>query len=143
MPQETRIVQVVGAAILRRGRCLVTQRGPGGANAFEWELPGGKIETGESPRRALEREIAEELGLVIEVGEFLGRGVATAGGHRIVLDIYLASILSGTLQMREHLRAEWLGPDEILTLEWSPADRPVLPELVRRLRALHAPRVSD
>jgi len=49
--------------ILRDGRLLLTRRPPGGPLGFQWELPGGKIEEGETPEHALVREIDEELGV--------------------------------------------------------------------------------
>jgi 8-oxo-dGTP diphosphatase len=59
-----RIVPVAAAVILRPdGRVLLAQRPPGKAYAGYWEFPGGKLEPGEAPRHALERELAEELGI--------------------------------------------------------------------------------
>ena len=77
---------VVGAAIVRDGRCLVAKRSPTMRAPGKWEFPGGKVEVGETPHDALVREISEELGVTIEVGALLGRGTATP----IVLDVYLA-----------------------------------------------------
>jgi 8-oxo-dGTP diphosphatase len=58
------IVRVAAAVILRAdGRVLLAQRPPGKAYAGYWEFPGGKLEPGESPRAALDRELHEELGL--------------------------------------------------------------------------------
>ncbi len=60
------IVRVAAAVIVRSdGRVLLAQRPPGKAYAGYWEFPGGKLEPGESPRRALDRELAEELGLTV------------------------------------------------------------------------------
>lgn len=137
MTRESWVVEVVGAAIVREGRCLVTQRGTGVSNAGEWELPGGKVEVGESHSMALEREIFEELGLRIRVGEYLGEGTAKVGEREIVLHAYFASILSGTLCLREHRRADWLGPDELGHLGWSAADRPLVGPLALRLSTMH------
>jgi 8-oxo-dGTP diphosphatase len=56
-------VRVAAAVVWREGRLLLTQRPPGGPLGLQWELPGGKIEQGESPEHALVREIREELGV--------------------------------------------------------------------------------
>jgi 8-oxo-dGTP diphosphatase len=59
-----RVVPVSAAVITRRdGQVLLAQRPPGKAYAGYWEFPGGKVEPGETPRRALDRELAEELGI--------------------------------------------------------------------------------
>ena len=61
-PAAGRRVRVAAAVVWRDGRLLLTQRPPGGPLGLQWELPGGKIEDGESPEHALAREIREELG---------------------------------------------------------------------------------
>lgn len=63
-------INVVAAIIRDRNRILATQRGYG---EFKdgWEFPGGKVEPGESPQQALSREIREELGMDIAVGDYL------------------------------------------------------------------------
>ena len=73
-PPPCRRVRVAAAVVWHEGRLLLTQRPPGGPLGLMWELPGGKIEEGESPEHALAREIREELGVratpleVLEVG---------------------------------------------------------------------------
>lgn len=60
------IVRVAAAVLLRPdGQVLLAQRPPGKPYAGYWEFPGGKLEPGETPRAALVRELAEELGIVV------------------------------------------------------------------------------
>ncbi|MCB9690252.1 MAG: (deoxy)nucleoside triphosphate pyrophosphohydrolase, partial [Alphaproteobacteria bacterium] len=127
-------LDVVGAAILNDGRCLVARRGPDMALAGLWEFPGGKVEPGEAPQDALRREIQEELGIEIQVGALLGVGEAMAGARRIVLSVYAAEWVSGALVLLEHDEVRWCGVEDIEGLQWAEADVPVLPALKARLR---------
>lgn len=126
-------LSVVGAAIIDGSRCLVAQRGPQMALAGQWEFPGGKVETNESPESALVREIEEELGLKVEVGRHLGRGEAATEARQIILDVYVSTIVGGALVLSEHAATRWIGPREIAALDWAEADRPILPALQRLL----------
>ncbi len=131
------LLEVVGAAILEGDACLVAQRGPSAVReALKWEFPGGKVESGETRRSALAREIHEELGVEIEVGDRLGRGqVDDDGGVRIELEVYAARIVSGEIRLVEHHQCGWFRAEEIDGLDWAVADRPVLAALKRRLSA--------
>ena len=128
-------VHVVGAALVEGARVLVTRRGPAMAMPGKWEFPGGKVERGESPEAALTREVAEELGLAIEVGAHLGRGTALVAGRRIVLDVFLARALGGDLALVEHDAAAWVTAGELAGLDWPEADLPILPLLAAALSA--------
>jgi len=135
-PEKRRpVIRVVGAAIVDGGRCLLAQRGPGMSQPGLWEFPGGKVEPGEGPRSALEREIREELGLEIEVGEALGRGSADDGERRIELEVYLATATGGELRLAEHERCGWFCAEELADLSWPEADLPIVPVLERVLSA--------
>lgn len=128
------VIHVVGAAILEGDRCLVTQRGPAMRAAGKWEFPGGKVEVGEAPEEALRREVAEELGLDIEVGALVGTGEAEDGGRRIRLDVYAARIVGGVLDLREHAGSEWLAESSLPGIDWADADVPIVPVVQRLLR---------
>ena len=127
-------LEVVGAALVERGRVLLTRRSARMSMPGKWEFPGGKLEPGESARAALERECREELGLEVEVGARIGRGTAPHAGRRIVLEVYAATRLAGELRLHEHEEHGWFGPDELGGLDWPEADLPILPALERRLR---------
>ncbi|UOY03836.1 (deoxy)nucleoside triphosphate pyrophosphohydrolase [Blastococcus sp. PRF04-17] len=126
------VVQVVGAAIVDGERVLVAQRS-GGPYDGCWEFPGGKVEPGESDLSALVREIGEELGVVIEPGEFLGEvlldGVVGGGEPGVsTLRVWSARLGGGDRpSAREHAQLRWLAGVELDDLDWIPADRPLLP----------------
>jgi 8-oxo-dGTP diphosphatase len=122
-------IRVVGAAIFRGDRVLAARRGPDRALAGMWEFPGGKVEPGESDRDALIREIAEELGLAVEVGEPLG--VSEHGP--IALAVY-ACTASGEPAPTEHEAIRWLAADALDSVVWAPADVPLLAAVEKRLR---------
>ena len=100
---------------------------------LKWEFPGGKPEPGEDARAALAREIREELAIEITVGEWLGRGTSVVDGRRIELDVYLAALASGEVELAEHADFGWFTADEIASLDWAAADVPVLGALAREL----------
>jgi 8-oxo-dGTP diphosphatase len=104
--------------------------------AGKWEFPGGKVEAGESPRAALAREIFEELGVIIRVGELLGSGTANVGTRVVRLDVYEATMVSGTITLREHSEVRWATADELHDFDWAEADVPSVPAVTEWLRHL-------
>ncbi len=122
-------VTVVGAAILYGGRVLAARRTPPRAG---WELPGGKVEPGETAEAALVREITEELACTVEVTGWLAGESPVREG--LVLRVALARLVAGEPLPGEHDIVWWLGSDQLDDVDWLPADRPFLPELGRVLR---------
>ena len=113
---------------------MVAQRGPSMSAPLAWEFPGGKVEAGEDPRSALARELREELGIEVSVGELAGTGRAEAAGRLIVLDVYFSELRSGEPHPHEHAQLAWLGPEELPELSWAAPDIPVVSQVVERLR---------
>src|SRR5271163_2867013 len=64
-------IRVAAAVIERDGLILIGQRKRGSRHSLKWEFPGGKVEAGESPREALQRELREELAIDAVIGEEL------------------------------------------------------------------------
>lgn len=118
---------IVGAAVVRDGALLAQQRAWPADHAGQWELPGGRVEPGETEGVALYRECQEELDVDIIVGGRVGPDVALPGGK--VLRIYAASLLSGEPRAVEHKALRWLTPDDLTDVDWLPADRELLPDL--------------
>ena len=112
---------------------LCAQRGPRGALAGLWEFPGGKVEPDEFPRHAIEREIAEELGCVVEVGDEV-----TTTSHEydfgvVTLTTFWCRLVEGTPDPTEHADLVWLAPVDLDTLAWAPADLPAVALVQARL----------
>lgn len=128
-----RQIDVVGAVIVDDGLVLCAQRGPDGELAGQWEFPGGKIEPDETPRGALKREIAEELGCVIEVGDEVTTTLHEYDFGLVTLTTFWCRLVEGTPALREHAGITWLAPAELDTLAWAPADIPA----VALIRAEH------
>lgn len=115
-------IEVVGAVIVRDGRILAARRGPGMSLAGMWEFPGGKIEPGESPEEALRRELVEELGCTVEVGD---RVTSTDHGP-VTLTTYYCRVVDGMPHPSEHSELRWLESDGLEKLDWAPADIPAV-----------------
>ncbi|MEU1968814.1 (deoxy)nucleoside triphosphate pyrophosphohydrolase [Micromonospora sediminicola] len=125
--QEPRVV--VGAAIIVAGRVLACERSAPPEVAGRWEFPGGKVEPGETETEALARECAEELGVRVAVGARVGRDVRMAHG-RSVLRVYAARLLHGDQpEALEHAALRWLSAAELDSVDWLPADVPIVPAL--------------
>jgi len=122
-------IEVVAAIIHdEQGRIFATQRGYGEMKDG-WEFPGGKIESGETPEEALQREIWEELQTRIEIERFVQTVEWDYPNFHLTMHCYWCSIKSGNLVLLEHEAARWLKPDELNDIDWLPADKVVVDNL--------------
>lgn len=100
---------VVAALIENNGRVLVCQRKPGGRHPLKWEFPGGKVEPGESPRAALQRELHEELAIDAKVGQEIVRYVHQYGRRSpLLLIFYRVEHFQGALQNKAFEQIDWV-----------------------------------
>jgi 8-oxo-dGTP diphosphatase len=135
MQSQTSVKQVVAAILLRDDRVLICQRREDQPFALEWEFPGGKIEPGEEPIAALERELHEELGIRAVVGTELAtvRHCYRKQGHgeelAVELHFFLVREFSGELENRIFRQIRW-EPRKALDAEsFLEADRDVVRQL--------------
>jgi 8-oxo-dGTP diphosphatase len=122
---------VVAGALIEGSSLLVAQRERPPELAGLWELPGGKVAPGESDAAALARELREELGVDVAVGERLGADVALT--ETMTLRAYRVTLVDGTVAPHDHRALRWVVADELDALAWVPADRAWVPELARAL----------
>ncbi|MFR9757256.1 (deoxy)nucleoside triphosphate pyrophosphohydrolase [Streptomyces sp. TR06-5] len=122
---------VVGAALRAGGRLLAARRTAPPALAGRWELPGGKVEPGESEPEALVRELREELGIEAAVEARLPG--AWPLGRSLVLHVWHARILSGTPEpLQDHDALRWLAPRDAFTVDWLDGDVPAVRHLMEQ-----------
>ena len=123
----------VVAAIIRDGnRVFATQRGYGDYKDG-WEFPGGKIKTGETPQKALVREIKEELDTEVVVGDLLTIIEYDYPTFHLSMQCFWCQIVEGTLVLKEHEAARWLDLESIDSVDWLPADQIIIPLLKEKM----------
>ncbi|MDF1553273.1 MAG: 8-oxo-dGTP diphosphatase MutT [Deferrisomatales bacterium] len=118
---------LVVAAVIRRadGRILLAQRLPGGPHGGLWEFPGGKLEPGETSEEALVREIREELGITVEVGERLLTVEHTYPHLAIRLTAYDCRVSKGAPRRLHCQDLCWVSPAGLLERPMPAADLPI------------------
>ena len=132
------LTEVAVAALWREchGReLLLTRRRPGMHLAGQWELPGGKIEVGESARQALRRELAEEIGVAVQDLEPLVVTSHRYGDILVRLHALIANVppdlVVRNLAVAEH---RWVPLDQLADLELPEANAPITAAVLQRLR---------
>jgi 8-oxo-dGTP diphosphatase len=96
-----------------------------------WEFPGGKVEPGESDQQALEREIREELGCLIQVGAAITTTLHRYDVGGVALTTYYCELIEGFPRPSEHQAIAWTDVAELKTLDWAPADVPAVEQISR------------
>lgn len=119
-------IRVVAAVLVRDGRVLAAKRAAHKREGGLWELPGGKVEPGESDADALVRELREELGVEVRVEGPVGESEHAYAHGAVRLVALRCALVSGEPRPIDHAELRWLAADELGTVAWAPADLPLL-----------------
>jgi 8-oxo-dGTP diphosphatase len=123
---------VSAAVIFRDGKVLAGQRKRGGDHALKWEFPGGKVEPGESPQRALVRELREELSIEAEIGAELSRDrYEYPGGRSVDLLFFAVERFSGEPVPSAFEQIRWIEPEALPSLDFLEGDVEFVERLAR------------
>lgn len=125
------MIEVTCAIIIDQQRVFVAQRPPHKHNGGLWELPGGKVQLNESAATCLIREIKEELGVDIETVRQLTPSIHHYNSLSIKLIPFISEIQGGTITLHEHTACLWADKKMLTTLDLSPADIPVVEEIIK------------
>lgn len=125
-----RKIRVVGAMIERNGKYLITQRPRRATLPLLWEFPGGRVEPGETDQEALARELHEEMGIEVAVGERVVHVEHSYDSYDIDFCVYRCRHVGGPIQ---HLRVNdhrWVRADELDSFDFPPADEKTISKLL-------------
>lgn len=117
---------VTAAIIEKQGNFLVTQRPANKPHALMWEFPGGKMEAGESPQQALQRELLEELEIEISADSIFDVVYYCYDWGPVLILAYRCRWISGEIKHLEVADHRWATATELSDLPLLPADRPLI-----------------
>lgn len=116
------MIVVAAGIVSQNGKIMLCQRKPEDKLGLKWEFPGGKLEPGESPQRALERELREELAIETRTGRIFDVHHDTASGRDILVLFFRSELISGEPQTVECNAVHWVEPARLTEYDLAPAD---------------------
>ena len=129
-----KLIQIAAGIIIHDGKILLGQRKKGKDLEFKWELPGGKLEEGETLEQCLCRELIEELALEIEVKELFMKSEHLYDFGGFVLNTFIAECKDPNIKkVCEHEQYAWVEPKDLLNYDLAPADIPIAEAYINSL----------
>lgn len=125
-------IEVVAGIIFFQDQILCVQR-PKNKLLYiseKFEFPGGKIEKGETKKDALQRELLEELNILIKIKSLYLTVVHEYPDFELTMHSFICEAETKELTLNEHISQEWLTLKELKKLDWAAADIPIVNELI-------------
>ena len=124
-------IDVAAAVIQKDNKVFVARRAPKEHLGGKCEFPGGKIEPNEKPEECLKRELAEELGIEVDIGEYITESIYAYDEKKIRLIAYAVEYKSGEIKLSVHDHYEWAQVDELFKFDFAAADWPIVKYISR------------
>ena len=126
------VAAVICDSIQDKKQIFATARGYGEFKG-QWEFPGGKVEEGETPHQALEREIKEELEVTIKVGDLVDTIEYDYPTFHLSMDCFWCEVIEGAIKLLEAEDAQWLTKDTLYDVQWLPADITLISQIEKMM----------
>ena len=123
------LIEVSAGLIFRSGKLLITQRHADAHLGGLWEFPGGKREPGETSEQCLARELREELGVEVGVGELIEELTHDYVEKSVRLKFFRCRLIAGEPQPLDCAAVKWVTRDELAAHEFPAADARLLAQL--------------
>lgn len=125
-------VEVVAAIIMFENEILCVQR-PQNKLAYiseKYEFPGGKIESGETQKEALGRELFEELNITASIQSLFLTVIHEYPDFELTMHSFICLVKSKKITLNEHIDSKWLTVEQLSSLDWAAADIPIVNKLI-------------
>ena len=120
------LFNVVAAIIIKNNLYFIAQRNKKKHLGLKWEFPGGKVDINESNKEALQREIKEELNIIIDVKKKIAKKKYKDEKINIILHYYICHIKNGNIRLNEHQNSKWLTKANLSKYDFVTGDKAIL-----------------
>lgn len=120
------MIEVVAGILVKGNKILLAKRASHKSMPGKWEFPGGKIEKNEEPKKALERELFEEFGIVTKAKTHFKTTEHNYDTFNIKLISYIVELISGEFSLSDHDEIHWVEITKLSNYDVTDADKPII-----------------